>query len=82
MQNSKLRLKILESIKDGKTTLSLKVVNNIDFLHAFINMTMLINHILVTNFKSGSGVYRVKTANYEFNVYCNMEPGYDGYTSN
>ena len=26
-------------------------------------------------------MYRVKTLNYEFNVYCNMEIGYDGYTS-
>ena len=29
----------------------------------------------------GSGVYRVKTTHYEFNVYCNMEAGFDGYTS-
>ena len=31
--------------------------------------------------KVGSGVYRVKTTNYEFNVYCNMEAGFDGYAS-
>ena len=31
--------------------------------------------------KVGSGVYRVKTTNYEFNVYCNMGAGFDGYTS-
>ena len=31
--------------------------------------------------KVGSGVYRVKTTHYEFNVYCNMEAGFNGYTS-
>ena len=31
--------------------------------------------------KVGSGVYRVKTTNDEFNVYCNMGAGFDGYTS-
>ena len=45
MQIAKLRLKILEHIKDGMTALSLRVANNIDFLHAFINMAMLINPI-------------------------------------
>ena len=47
---------------------------------SIIMMAMFIFKLYILK-KVGSGVYRVKTSNYEFNVYCNMEDGFDGYAS-
>ena len=58
-------------------------MKDIDIRLVFIIMKAMYYLFFYFNFfnKNGSGVYRLKTINYEFNAYCNMEIGYNGFTS-
>ena len=45
------------------------------------NVVLDIYYIFIIFLKTGNGVYKLKTASYEFNAYCVMDAGFDGYTS-